>query len=84
GIMPNTGAAYVLTTGQQQYAALCRYIGAKLPIDITRAREATIRFSSGDCFKSLRTIKVPTPIGSLTFHVIASNTLFLLCLKDID
>ncbi|KAK1989616.1 hypothetical protein LX36DRAFT_545703, partial [Colletotrichum falcatum] len=84
GIMPDTGAARVSTAGQQQYAALCRHIGAKLPIDTGRAGEATIRFGSGDCFESLGTVKVPTPIGSLTFHVMASNTPFLLCLKDMD
>ncbi|KAK1991059.1 hypothetical protein LX36DRAFT_591293, partial [Colletotrichum falcatum] len=53
-------------------------------INIIHAREATIHFSSGNCFKSLRTVKVPTLIGSLTFYIIALNTLFLLCLKDID
>ncbi|KAK1991048.1 hypothetical protein LX36DRAFT_685706 [Colletotrichum falcatum] len=50
----------------------------------TGAARAIIRFGSGDCFKSLGTVKVPTLIGSLTFHVMASNTPFLLCLKDID
>ncbi|KAK1989598.1 hypothetical protein LX36DRAFT_594392, partial [Colletotrichum falcatum] len=59
-------------------------ISVKLLINITRAREAMIRFGSGNYFKSLRTVKVPTLIGSLTFYVIALNTLFLLCLKDID
>ncbi|KAK1992973.1 hypothetical protein LX36DRAFT_587334, partial [Colletotrichum falcatum] len=59
-------------------------ISVKLLINIIYTREAIIYFSSSNYFKSLRTIKVPTLISSLTFYVIALNTLFLLCLKDID
>ncbi|KAK2002409.1 hypothetical protein LX36DRAFT_568367, partial [Colletotrichum falcatum] len=35
-------------------------------------------------FKSLKTIKIPTLLGKLTFYIITSNILFLFYLKDID
>ena len=33
---------------------------------------------------SLGTIRVQTPLGYITFHVIPANTLFLFYIRDID
>ncbi|KAK1995302.1 hypothetical protein LX36DRAFT_582698, partial [Colletotrichum falcatum] len=55
-----------------------------IPLDTARAGEASIQFRSGKHFKSLGAIKIPTPLGELTFHVMTSDTLFLFCLKDMD
>jgi len=84
GIMPDTGAAEKSTAGHEQYLALQRHLGKKIPIDTARAGEASIRFGSGDCFESLGAINVPTPLGDLVFHVITTNTPFLFCLRDMD
>ncbi|KDN64678.1 hypothetical protein CSUB01_12316 [Colletotrichum sublineola] len=84
GIMPDTGAARVSTVSQQQYTTLKRHLNRELPLDTSRAGEATIRFGSGNHFKSTGTVEVPTPVGNLTFHVMDSNTPFLFCLKDMD
>jgi hypothetical protein len=29
-------------------------------------------------------IQVPTPLGNITFYVVPADTLFLLCIQDID
>jgi hypothetical protein len=33
---------------------------------------------------SLSTIRVQTPLGYITFHIIPANTLFLFYIRDID
>ena len=42
-----------------------------------------IYFSKGTAI-SLGTIRVYTPLGYITFHIIPTNTPFLLCIKDMD
>ncbi|KAK2000863.1 hypothetical protein LX36DRAFT_571338, partial [Colletotrichum falcatum] len=84
GIIPNTRAAQVSTAGHKQYLTLYRHLNIEITLDTSRAGEAGIRFSSGESFKSIGAIKVPTPLGKLTFHVITLDTPFLFCLKDID
>ncbi|KAK1992527.1 hypothetical protein LX36DRAFT_617431, partial [Colletotrichum falcatum] len=84
GIMPDTGAARVSTAGQRQVAALREHLRAEIPLDTARAGEASIRFGSGKHFESLGAVKIPTPLGELTFHVMTSDTPFLFCLKDMD
>ncbi|KAK1990748.1 hypothetical protein LX36DRAFT_685881 [Colletotrichum falcatum] len=84
GIMPDTGAAQVSTAGHKQYLALCRHLNIEITLDTSRAGEAGIRFGSGESFESIGAIKVPTPLGKLTFHVMTSDTPFLFCLKDMD
>lgn len=42
-----------------------------------------IRFGAGDA-TSIGTIRVPTPIGTIEFQVLPTNTPFLPCLKDLD
>ncbi|KAK1994574.1 hypothetical protein LX36DRAFT_584090, partial [Colletotrichum falcatum] len=66
------------------YLTLYRHLNIKITLDTLRASEAGIRFGSGESFKSIGAIKVPTPLGKLTFHVITLDTPFLLYLKDID
>ncbi|KAK1953494.1 hypothetical protein LY78DRAFT_536453, partial [Colletotrichum sublineola] len=84
GIMPDSGAAEHSTAGYQQYLALRKLFGGELPLDTDRAGEARIRFGNGIYFVSKGTIDVATPLDTLTFHVMPSNTPFLLCLADMD
>ncbi|KAK1990055.1 hypothetical protein LX36DRAFT_593435, partial [Colletotrichum falcatum] len=67
-----------------KYLTLCRHLNIKITLNTSRASEVGICFSSRELFKSIRAIKVPTPLGKLTFYVITLDTPFLLCLKDID
>jgi len=47
------------------------------------AGQYIIRFSKGTAI-SLSTIRVQTPLGYITFHIIPANTLFLFYIRDID
>ena len=47
------------------------------------AGQHTIYFSKGTAI-SFSTIRVQTPLGYITFHIIPINTPFLLCIGDID
>jgi hypothetical protein len=81
GIMPDSGAAGVSTAGELQFQALQKITSIQL--DVSTAGAHTIRFGKGYAV-STGTIQVPTPLGTITFHVIPLNTPFLLCLQDMD
>ncbi|WYZ42470.1 hypothetical protein EsH8_VI_000169 [Colletotrichum jinshuiense] len=83
GIMPDSGAARFSTAGYQQLLALQRD-DPSITLDTSTAGNANIRFGSGDPLVSLGTTTVPTPFGLITFHVVPTNTPFLLCLQDLD
>jgi hypothetical protein len=82
GIMPDTGASGVSTAGEPQVRAL-RKIDKSIQLDINRAGEHNIKFGIGNG-TSIGTIDVPTPLGTITFHVVPANTPFLLCVQDMD
>ncbi|HEY2455482.1 MAG TPA: hypothetical protein VGI71_23255 [Scandinavium sp.] len=82
GIMPDTGAAGVSTAGQSQSIAL-QQLDSSIKIDSSTAGQHQIRFGKGEAV-SIGTLQVPTPLGTITFHVIPTNTPFLLCLRDMD
>jgi hypothetical protein len=81
--MPDTGASGVLFAGEPQFKAL-RKIDPKVQLDMSRAGEHKIRFRKGDLIASQETVNVSTLLGTITFHVLPTNTLFLFCIKDID
>ena len=79
--MPDTGASGVSTAGYPQYLALQK-LRPEIQLDkTTRGRE--IKFGKGIA-STKGTIQVPTPIGTITFHVVAADTPFLLCIQDMD
>lgn len=81
GIMPDTGASGISTAGYPQYLALQK-LNPKVQLDeTTRGRE--IKFGKGIA-STKGTIQVPTPLGIITFHVVAADTPFLLCIQDMD
>lgn len=82
GIMPDSGAAGVSTAGQPQFTALQK-LDPLLQIDTTTAGQHKIRFGKGEAL-SQGTIDISTPLGTITFHVVPTNTPFLFCLQDMD
>jgi hypothetical protein len=83
GIMPDTGASGVSSAGKSQFRALCK-LDPKVRLNTSRAGEQNIKFGDGDPKPSLGTADVDTPIGTITFHILPTNTPFLFCLKDMD
>jgi len=83
GILPDTGAAARSTAGKAQFLALRRQ-DASVGLDVSEAGAATIRFGIGDSLSSLGSTRVTTPFGVVKFHVMDSQTPFLLCLGDMD
>jgi hypothetical protein len=51
---------------------------------MSKAGEHKIRFEKGDPAASRGTVDVSTPLGTITFHVLLTNTPFLFCIKDMD
>jgi hypothetical protein len=83
GIMPDTGAATYSTGGMAQFRALQKWL-PETHLDETRAGEARVRFGVGESLESLGAAAVVTPVGTFTFHIMTSQTPFLLCLDDMD
>jgi hypothetical protein len=81
--MPDTGASGVSSAREPQFKAL-RKIDPKVQLDMSRAGEHKIRFGKGDPVASRGTVNVSTPLGTITFHVLPTNTPFLFCIKDMD
>jgi hypothetical protein len=82
GIMPDTGASGVSTAGQSQSTAL-QQLDPSIQLDTSTAGQHRIRFGKGEAV-SIGTLQVPTPLGTITFHIVPTNTPFLLCLRDMD
>jgi hypothetical protein len=80
--MPDSGAAGVSIAGKPQFLALQK-LNPSIELDTTAAGQYTIRFGKGEAI-SQGVVTVPTPIGSIPFHVVPANTPFLLCINDID
>jgi hypothetical protein len=83
GIIPDTRASGVSSAGEPQFIAL-RRLDPKVRLNTSRAGEQKIKFGDRDPKPSLGTINVDTPISTITFHVLPTNTPFLFYLKDID
>ena len=81
GILIDTRAVKRSTVGKAQFVALQRHQQVKL--DESRAREASIQFRIGG-ITLIRTTDVQTPIRMITFYIVFTDVLFLLCLDDID
>jgi hypothetical protein len=82
GIMPDSGAAGISSAGEPQVQALQKK-DPTIQLDTLAAGSNTIRFGKGTAtVKGI--VRVPTPLGTITFHVVLTNTPFLLCLQDMD
>ena len=49
-----------------------------------RASKHKIRFGKGDLVASRGTVDISTPLGTIIFYVLPTNTLFFFCIKNID
>ncbi|KAI0994393.1 hypothetical protein K3495_g13789 [Podosphaera aphanis] len=83
GILPDTGAAQVSTAGHEQFRAL-KMEDPLVQLDTATAGKAIVRFGKGTSVASIGSLKLKTPIGTITFHVLDTPTPFLLCLADMD
>jgi hypothetical protein len=82
GIMPDSGAAGISSAGESQLLALQKR-DPSIQLDTSTAGSNKIRFGKGMAIvKGI--VRVPTPLGTITFHVVPTNTPFLLCLQDMD
>ncbi|KAI0994365.1 hypothetical protein K3495_g13815 [Podosphaera aphanis] len=82
GIMIDTGASKWPTAGYGQFIAY-KTINKNASIDTSTASALNVQFGIGST-SSLGSIKVQSPVGEITFHVVKADTPFLPCLKDID
>lgn len=82
GIIPDTGAATISTAGRSQTEALVQ-LHPDLRICESR-KQSHVRFGAGKPILATDEITVPTPIGKVTFHIVPTDTPFLLCIKDMD
>ena len=80
--MPDTGATGVSIAGEPQVRAL-QQLNTSIQINQSTVGQHTIRFGKGTTI-SLSTIRVQTPLGCITFHIIPINTLFLFYIRDIN
>jgi len=83
GILPDTGAASSSTAGLNQVKALQRE-RPDITLNKDQAGHAKITFGNGKPIESIGTVAVDTPVGLITFHVLETETPFLMCLDDMD
>ena len=83
GIMPDTGAAGVSTVGEGQVKALQKIL-PDVAVKTSTAGCHKVRFGDSPDTASQGTVSVPTPFGTIDFHILQANTPFLLCLQDMD
>ena len=81
GIMIDTGASYASFAGYKQCLAFSDHMWP-VPIDESK-KGMPFAFGIGGA-RSMGTITVATPIGTITFHVVDADVPFLLSLDDLD
>ncbi|KHJ30399.1 hypothetical protein EV44_g3633 [Erysiphe necator] len=82
GVMIDTGAAGKSTAGYNQYLAYCRLFSS-IPINESEKGAVNATFGIGST-TSIGSIIIGTPIGECEFHILKTNTPFLLSLNDMD
>ena len=80
--MLDSGAAGISLAGEPQVLALQKR-DPTIQLDTLTAGSNRIRFGKGTTTVK-GVVRIPTPLGTITFHVVPTNTPFLLCLQDID
>lgn len=81
GIVIDTGASQYSTAGYNQYRAFCKV--TPIPIDTSKAGTVSVQFGIGNT-TSIGSVTVGTPIGNIEFHIVKTDTPFLLCPSDMD
>jgi hypothetical protein len=81
GLIVNTGAAEHSTASIYQFEALQKLTNVELDVSTKGSVKVQFRIGSAD---SLGSATIPTLIGTIVFHIMPANILFLLSLRDID
>jgi hypothetical protein len=76
--MLDSGAAGISSAGEPQVQALQKK-DLIIQLDMLAAGSNTIRFGKGIATVK-GVVRVLIPLGTITFYVVLTNTLFLLCL----
>jgi hypothetical protein len=82
-IIININAFKKSTIGYKQYLAYKNTIVNNININTIQIRAINVQFSIGLTIL-IKLVKVKTLISLINFYIIKANTLFLLCLVDID
>jgi hypothetical protein len=82
GIIVNTSAFKKSTTGYRQFQALQR-VDQTIRLDTSTKEQVSIQFGISIA-SFIRTVEVNSLISKVHFHVIYTNTPFLLCLANIN
>ena len=80
GICIDTGAATISSVGLGQYEAY----NTIQPSPIDTKNLVNVKFGKGTTAASIGVVKINSPIGQVEFHVLRTDTPFLLCLGDMD
>jgi hypothetical protein len=83
GVIINIGASKKSTAGYKQYLAYKSTTIDNIDINTTQIRAINVQFGIGSA-ALIRSVIVKTLIGLVDFYIIKANTLFLLCLIDIN
>jgi hypothetical protein len=81
GMVIDTGASRQSTASYEQYLAYEKTHSKR--IDTSRAGMARIQFGIGSA-SSIGSVTIKTPIRKIEFHVLETDTPFLLCIDDMD
>ena len=85
GVMVNTGAAMCSTAGYGQFQAFQRTVTATDQVELNTTKKGAVKVQFGiGSTSSIGSALIATPIGQVEFHIMTSNTPFLLSLADID
>jgi len=83
GIMIDTGAARTSTAGYNQLIAYKNLFKDDINIDKSKEGAVNATFGIGST-TSIGSATIITPIRDIEFHIVNTNTLFLLSISDID
>ena len=81
-IMIDTRASKQLTAGYGKYLAYKKNV-TSIQMNKAKAGAANVQFGIGST-SSIGLLLLDTTIGIIEFHVVEANTLFLLCLEEMD
>ena len=81
--MIDIGASKKSIAGYKQYLAYKATINDNVDIDTMQTGAINVQFGIG-LTVLIGSVKVKTPIGLVDFYVVKVDTLFLLCLADMD
>ena len=81
--MIDTGASNASTAGFGQYLAYQNTIDSTATLNTATAGAINVQFRIGST-PLVSSLTVSTLVGAVEFHIVQANTLFLLCLANLD